>query len=130
MNTDRKKIPVRRDIEIEEVNNLVSKKELLNAVSKMEDGESAIMLQRRQGFGETWGGDQNSEGTYYNYPVLVVESYRPETNEEYLKRMRQEEADMKKKEDEERRTYLRLKAKFEYEAESPTDQQIENMNTQ
>lgn len=130
MNTDRKQIPIERDIQIEESGFVgVSKDQMMKAVSQMKEGEVVVSLQRRKGTAEVWGGDESSQGAYYNYPVLVVQSLRPETDEEYFQRMKNDEAAQKAKEEEERRQYLRLKAKFEYDGE-PTDQQIENMNTQ
>lgn len=61
-----------------------------------------------------FGMDQrDAEPTIWKRAVVMVLRARPETDQEYFERMKQQT----RKEDEERRTYLRLKAKYD-----PSDQ--------
>jgi hypothetical protein len=49
----------------------------------------------------------------YRVPKVTVIRKRPETDDEYVQRLRKEELRKREEEDKERMEYLRLKAKFE-----------------
>lgn len=112
---ERKKIPVERDIRLEEVpfTTKVLRQHLIDAAKQMTDEEEVYGWARRRGTTPVWGGDQNEPEQYYNYPVLIVVSYRDETDEEYFNRIKEEEFLKKAREDSDRTLYLKLKAKFE-----------------
>lgn len=59
-----------------------------------------------------FGSNDGEPKTYYS-PCVVVLRKRPETDDEYFKRMKEETQRKKDVEERERLEYLRLKAKFE-----------------
>jgi len=68
--------------------------------------------EKESGFGIM---DMDYELKTYCYPKLVLIRKRPETDEEYFKRVKLIETIKKQTEERERLEYLRLKAKFEKE---------------
>ena len=68
------------------------------------------MEQKESGFGSMKSEDELDT---YLIPKITVIRQRPETDDEYFQRMKEEEDRVRIKEEGEKLEYLRLKAKFE-----------------
>jgi hypothetical protein len=95
------------------------KKEVMGSDFKKVEG--ILDTDRVIGFGwKTWQDrhfmsmDDEGEKTFYA-PCIIVLRKRPETDDEYFKRMKEDEQRKKDINERERLEYLRLKAKFENE---------------
>lgn len=60
-----------------------------------------------------WGNMEDSTPTTYYVPIIIVERYEEETDEEYSTRMKRDETNRINTDKNERLEYLRLKAKYE-----------------
>jgi len=113
----RKLITTYKDIRIEYKNpfsNTITFENICKAKLNPEDVIVEIAI--RSGFNTepVFGSyNYNDEKTYYNYPVLIQEIKRLETDEEFTKRIKEEEKIKNHKENQEWTEYLRLKAKFD-----------------
>jgi len=75
--------------------------------------DEILSIAVRSGFEPPMFGNDPDETIHYCYPVFVVKRARPETDDEYLARMKKEELARKIQEEKDKLEYLRLKAIFE-----------------
>lgn len=112
----RKQIPVDREIVVVDNSQFTSnadKPTMLKAVHQMTVDEAVKEIKRVHGHEPAPFANDPDETVYYDRTILVVRSFRPEDDGEYLNRMRLEDLADKQKEELERNEYLRLKAKYE-----------------
>jgi hypothetical protein len=115
----RNKVPVDRRLLVadhHQYTQRITKAVILKALEKMRDDEETFDLITESGFEEShgWGmGMEDDNKVWFKRTTLTVRSYREETDEEYLKRMKDDERREGEMKERERLEYLRLKAKFE-----------------
>ena len=90
---------------------------MLEALLKVQLPENSkfVSITRNSGFrpAASFGYSTEEESEYFDALVLLYDVPRLETDEEFLKRMKDEERQKKEVEEREKILYLKLKAKFE-----------------
>jgi hypothetical protein len=85
---------------------------LIAAAKQMKEGEYIVTITERSGHQVPWG-SMDGEEVYYCNKVLVVGWIEPESDDEYFKRVKEDERRKHEAEEREKTTYLRLKAKYD-----------------
>lgn len=112
----RKQVEVIRNLYIYDTsdNEKITREKLMKTIPDIKDNEEVIDLKKLSGFRESgWGMDRDSEPVHFCHCVLVLKSYRLETDDEYFARQKREKEFKHNSEEREKLEYLRLKAKFE-----------------
>jgi len=113
MNDSRKIIEEQITINLDKANNYrdtITMGHLLKAVDKTDLTDRIIKIDYKA---EEIVGFMDDDLVTYYIPILVVGRKRLENDDEYLKRQEDDASRIKKQEEADRLTYLRLKAKFE-----------------
>jgi len=109
----RKNVERRRDIVItkEQWTDKIRANAIVEATRNMAHDEYIIGIEDRSGRYVPFG-SMDGEEVYYHHKVLVVAKMEPENDEEFEKRVKEEENQKRRAIEKEKTEYLRLKAKY------------------